>query len=129
MPAVQVEEPAEYQFYGHGFDGVGDLIKWLLLGFLGFAAIGTLLSSSAKGEIQVGDRYQLQQDPYIGCPPEKRPCNSGNVWSDDYKVIATKRNGSKFTVTGQASDPDYIKVRFDDGLTGWVWKKSAKPAK
>lgn len=106
------------------FDDIGDLIKWVFVGILGFIAIGALISGNAKAEIQVGDRYQLQQDPYIGCPPAKQPCNSGNVWSDDYKVIAAKRNGSKFTVTGRPEDSNYIEVRFDDGLTGWVWKKS-----
>lgn len=131
--------------YGHGRQKVSPLRKgvpaamprqapysdnsfplWVVAGLAG-ALI--LFVRPGSADIKVGGRYELQQDPYIDCPLSKQPCNGGNVWSDDYKVIATKRNGSRFTVTGKPSDPDYIEVKFDDGLTGWIWKKSVKPAK
>lgn len=99
------------------------LIWWV---FAGAGALWLFSVRAGSADIVVGQRYELSQHPYEGCPAERQPCNGSNVWSDDYRVIATIKNGAIVTVTGRSQDPKYTEVSFASGLRGWVYTKSLK---
>jgi hypothetical protein len=99
------------------------LIFWALAGA---GALWLFSAMAGSADIVVGRQYKLQQHPYKGCPAERQPCNGSNVWSDDYRVIGTIKNGAIVTVTSRPQDPKYTEVTFANGLRGWVYTESLK---
>jgi len=99
------------------------LVLWALAGA---GALWLFSAMAGSADIVVGRQYKLNQHPYRGCPAGRQPCNGSNVWSDDYRVIATIKNGAIVTVTGRPQDPKYTEVTFANGLRGWVYTESLK---
>lgn len=97
---------------------------WWVLGIFGLFWVMSARAGSA--DITIGQEYRLEQDAYAGCPEKLQPCNGGNVWSDNYQVIAKYRNGAKAVVTGRPQDPQYTEVQFTSGIRGWVYTRSLK---
>jgi hypothetical protein len=103
--------------------GIPAFFWWLVAG------VGVLLFSAAKpgsAGIEIGQSYRIEQDPYIGCPKANQPCNGSNIWSDDFRVIATIKNGAIATATARTPDPEYTEVQFSSGIRGWVYTRSLK---
>jgi T5orf172 domain len=123
-PALSASAPSRSYRQSPTSSGIPSLFWWLAAG------LGVLFFAAAKpgnADITIGQSYRLNQDPFIGCPAAKQPCNGSNVWSDDYRIIGTRRNGTIVKATARNRDPKYTEVTFSDGSKGWVYTASLKP--